>query len=307
MRFKVAADVARALAAGKGVVALESALLTHGLPRPGNARLAGEIEAAVAGTGARPATVAVLDGALKVGLTAGERQTVAGTADAVKCSTRDLPRVLARGAVGGTTVAATVFAAAKAGIKVMATGGLGGVHRGGESSMDVSADLEALARAPVVVVCSGAKAILDLERTLERLETLGVGVVGFGCAELPGFYTKETGLALPRVDDLAELCALIEAHFALGLPGALVVAQPPPAEVLLAPGELAELVEDALRAARVAGIRGAAQTPFVLRHMAGQSAGRTVLINHKLVSANAELAGNIAATVASRQQGHEMA
>lgn len=306
MRFMVASDLARALAEGQGVVALESALISHGMPRPGNAHLAREIEGAVARTGARPATIAALDGVLKVGLSARELRTVAETTAAVKCSTRDLPLALARGAVGGTTIAATVFAAAKAGIKVMATGGLGGVHRGGQASMDVSADLEELARTPIVVVCSGAKSILDLPRTLERLETLGIAVAGFRCAEFPGFYTASTGLPVARVDDLGDLCALIEAHFALDLPGALVVAQPPPAEVAMPPDDVARLVDDALRAAHDGDVRGPAQTPFLLRHMAEQSAGRTVSINQRLLLANAELGGMTAVALTKRQHENKI-
>jgi pseudouridine-5'-phosphate glycosidase len=181
----------------------------------------------------------------------------------------------------------------------MATGGLGGVHRGGESSLDVSADLEELARRPVAVVCSGVKSILDQRRTLERLETLGVAVVGWRCDELPAFYTAETGLEVPRIDDLSGLCRVIEGHRALGLPGALVVAQPPPPEHAMPKRAVDRLVAAAEAAAREAGIGGPQQTPFMLRHMAEHSEGATVRVNRALVLANARLAGQIAAAWAT--------
>lgn len=297
MSVAIAPEVASALAAGRAVVALETTLISHGMPRPDNARLAVDLEATVRDAGAVPATVAAIDGEVKVGLTRGELIRMA-TADAIKCSTRDLPLALARRSLGATTVAATIFAADRAGIRLMATGGLGGVHRGGELSMDVSADLEQLARRRVVVVCSGAKSLLDLGRTLERLESLGVPVIGFGCDQFPGFYTAETGLSVPGVDDLPGLCDVIGAHFALGSPTALVVAQPPP--VPLERREVEELVETALRAAEAAGVHGPAQTPFLLREMARASAGRTTSINRRLVIANADLAGRLSVSLASR-------
>ncbi len=227
-------DVQSALRDGRGVVALESTLICHGIPRPRNAALALAIEDTVREAGAVPATVAALGGRIKVGLDRADLEQLADTADATKCSTRDLPHALATGAAGATTVAATIFLASRVGIEVMATGGLGGVHQDGESSMDVSADLEEMARTPVVVVCSGIKSILDAGRTLERLETLGVPIVGYRCAELPGFYTAGSGLAVPMIQDLAELCQMIEAHRALGLPGGIAVVQPPPAQHAMA-------------------------------------------------------------------------
>lgn len=304
MTIEVAAEVERALTTGEPVVALETTLISHGIPRPENETLAVEVEATVRDAGAVPATVGVVDRRVKVGLTRDELLRMARE-DASKCSTRDLPLAVARGGLGATTVAATLFVAARVGIRVMATGGLGGVHRGGERSMDVSADLEELARRPVVVVCSGAKAILDLERTLERLETLGVPVVGLGCAELPGFYTRHTGLAIPRVDDLAGLVDVIRAHHGVGCGSGLVVAHPPPAAVAMTKGELDALVERALREADAAGVRGPAQTPFVLGAMARASGGRTADINHALVKANASLAGRLAFELALRRAAQE--
>jgi pseudouridylate synthase len=294
MSIEVSAAVREALAARQPVVALESTLLCHGIPAPRNRELAAEIENTVREVGAEPATVAVIDGRIRIGLTPAERERLLSAPAAVaKCSTRDLPRVLVSGGLGATTVAATAFAAARVGIGIMATGGLGGVHQGGERTMDVSADLEELARTPITVACSGVKSILDQARTLERLETLGVPVVGYRCDELPGFYTAQTGLAVPRIDDLEELCRLQAAHRALGLFG-LVVAQPPPEQSAMPRATIERLVEDARMAARGRRIRGGAYTPFMLRHMAEHSRGATVRVNCDLAIANARLAAALA-------------
>ena len=294
-------EVARALATGDPVVALESSLICHGLPPPENATVGMAVEAAVRETGAVPATTAVIDGRARAGLSERELRRLAETPQVAKCSTRDLPLLIAQGSLGGTTVAATAHLAASLGIGVMATGGLGGVHRGGEVSMDVSADLEQVARSSLAVVCSGFKSILDLERTLERLETLGVPVVGYRCSELPGFYTAETGLPVPRIDDLGALCRLIQAQRQLRLPGGLVVAQPPPAESAMRRDTLDRLVGSAMEVAAQAGVRGPQETPFLLRRMAELSAGATVRLNRELVIANARLAGQLA--VALSQAG----
>ena len=301
MPIDTARDVQSALTEGRGVVALESTLICHGIPRPRNVELALAIEAAVRGAGALPATIAALEGRIRIGLDRGALERLAATDAVAKCSTRDLPHVLASGTPGATTVAATIYLAHRVGIKAMATGGLGGVHQQGESSMDVSADLEELARTPVVVVCSGIKSILDSARTLERLETLGVPIVGYRCAELPSFYSAESGLAVPEVESQDGLCRLIEAHDALGLPGGIVVVQPPPPALAMARDRVDRLVADARAAARRAGIRGPAETPFMLRHMADHSHGETVEVNCGLALANAELAGQVAAGLASRR------
>jgi pseudouridine-5'-phosphate glycosidase len=258
------------------------------------------IEAAVRAAGALPATIAALEGRIRIGLDRAALERLAATAGVAKCSTRDLAHALAAGTPGATTVAATIYLAQRAGIRVMATGGLGGVHQQGERSMDVSADLEELARTRVVVVCSGIKSILDAGRTLERLETLGVPVVGYRCTELPSFYSAESGLAVPAVDSLAALCRLIEAHDALGLPGGIVAVQPPPPSHAMARDRVERLVAAARAAAREAGIRGPAETPFMLRHMADHSGGATVEVNCALVLANAGLAGQLAAALAAR-------
>ncbi len=299
MTIQLHPEVAQALARGQGVVALESTLICHGLPRPHNASVAVELEQAVRAQAAVPATVAAIDGQINVGLTPALLERLVGAAEVVKCTTRDLPRVLAAGSLGATTIAATIFVADRVGIRVMATGGLGGVHRGGETSLDVSADLEELARRRVVVVCSGVKSILDQRRTLERLETLGVPVIGWRCDELPGFYTAATGLSVPRVDDLHRLCRLIDAQRALDLPGALVVVQPPPAEHAMPKAAVDQLVAAADAAATAAGIHGPEQTPFMLGHMAEHSQGATVRVNRALASTNARLAGEIAAALAA--------
>lgn len=307
MTIELLPEVAAALARGQGVVALESTLLCHGLPRSDSAAVAHELEQAVRARDAVPATVAAIDGRVNVGLCRRALEELLAAPEVAKCTTRELPLVLAQRRPGATTIAATIFIAARTGIGVMATGGLGGVHRGGEASMDVSADLEELARCPVAVVCSGVKSILDQRRTLERLETLGVPVVGWRCAELPGFYTARSGLPVPAIMDLDELCQLIETQRALGLPGAVVVVQPPPAAAALARDAVEELVAAAMAAALADGIAGPAQTPFMLAHMARHSDGATVRVNRALVCANAELAADLAAMLATRRQHAETA
>ena len=306
MTFELLPDVAQALARQQGVVALESTLICHGLPRPYNGAVAVEIEQAVRDQGATPATVAVIDSRVNVGLSEVARRRLVEAPEVAKCTTRDLPYLLADGGLGATTIAATLFVASQVGIKVMATGGLGGVHRGGELSMDVSADMEELARRPVVVVCSGIKSILDQRRTLERLETLGVPVVGYRCQELPGFYTAASGLAIPAVDDVEGLGRLVRAHQALGLPGAIVVVQPPPSEHAMAKPIVDQLVAAAQAAACEAGVDGPAQTPFMLRHMADRSQGATVRVNRALALANARLAAALA-TLLTRAKDAERA
>src|SRR6478609_8571053 len=255
--------VAGALAQGQPVVALESTLICHGLPRPRNLELALAVEAAVRAADAVPATIAVMDGLIRVGLDAPQLERLAHADGVVKCSPRDLPLVLAQRVLGATTVAGTIRIAAGAGIRIMATGGIGGVHRGGERSLDVSADLQELARSGVAVFCSGAKIILDLPRTLEVLETLAVPVVGYGCATFPAFYARDSGLAAPRVDGLAEIVGLLQAQDALGWPSGMVVANPPPEALALQRAELEEWIAQGLDAARAAGIAGKAETPFL--------------------------------------------
>jgi pseudouridylate synthase len=298
--FDVAAEVAEALAAGQPVVALDSTIIAHGLPRPGNARIAREIEDAVRAGGAVPATIALVDGRVRVGLDEAGLEAIAAREDVVKCSARDLPLAAARGATGATTVAATAHVAARAGIELFATGGLGGVHREARDTWDESADLFALARTGVCVVCAGVKSILDVPATLERLESLGVAVAGYGTDRFPGFYLADSGHDVAwRIDTPQEAAAVLRARRELALDGAaLVVANP------LAPGEQLDpelhrrVLEDALAAAERGGVRGRDVTPFLLARFHAETAGESLAVNVRLVLRNAELAARIAAAAA---------
>lgn len=299
MQLRIDARIEQALAAGGPVVALESTLICHGLPRPRNLELARAVEAAVRAEGAQPATIAVVDGRLQVGLDDPTLERLATTDGVIKCSPRDLPVVTALGAMGATTVAGTIRIAAAAGIRVMATGGIGGVHRGGETSLDVSADLHELSRTGVAVVCSGAKVILDLPRTLEVLETLAVPVVGYRCRTFPAFYARDSGLPIASVGDLDQLAAVVRAQAMLGWPTGIVVANPPPEASALPLPLLEEWVARAESEARARGIVGKDTTPFLLDAMAKQSAGRTVALNEDLVLDNARLAARLARLLAA--------
>ncbi|MFO1037675.1 MAG: pseudouridine-5'-phosphate glycosidase [Geminicoccaceae bacterium] len=294
MPYDVAPEVASALADGAPVVALETTLICHGLPRPRNLAVAFALEAAVRAEGAVPATVALMDGRIRVGLSSDELTRLANADDVQKCAPREFALVLGRRGLGATTVAGTIRAAAAIGIRFMATGGIGGVHRGGEDSLDISADLPELARSSVAVVCSGAKVILDLPRTLEVLETLGVPVIGYETGEFPAFYCAGSGLPVPRVDGTAAAAELLAAHAALGWPSGLVVGNPPPVEFAMERGEVEALLSSALAEARRSGIKGQAETPFLLRQLALATKGRSVRLNEALVEANATLAARLA-------------
>ena len=290
----IAPEVRAALDARRPVVALESAVITHGLPRPLNRETARAVEAAVRAGGAVPATTALADGEAIVGADEALLSRLAADDAAVKASTRDIAPLLARSGLGGTTVAATVELAWRAGIGVMATGGIGGVHRGVETSLDVSADLEAIARHPVCVVCSGAKIILDLERTLEVLETLGVPVVGFGTRELPGFYVRTTGLALAHhVDDAAAAARVARAQLARG--AGLVVTVPVPEADAVGRDEAEREVARAVAKAADEGVRGAALTPYLLGELRSLDEGRALRANVALLRNNAAVAAAVAA------------
>lgn len=305
--LSVREDVAAALVAGNPVVALESTVIAHGLPRPHNLQTARKMEAAVQETGAIPATIGVINGKLVVGLSMAEIAFLAEAGEVAKVSRADLAVVLASGKPGATTVAGTMFAAARAGITVFSTGGIGGVHRGGENSFDVSADLSELARTQVAVVCAGAKAILDLPRTLEVLETLGVPVIGFGTKEFPAFYSTDSGLRLQHsVESPEEVARLMSVQWELGrsgkvMTGGLMVANPPAAEHAMSRTEVESLVAEALQAAKAAGIRGKSVTPFLLEDMGRRSGGRTLQTNIALLVANARLAGRIAVAYSARR------
>ena len=293
MKLAVHPDVAAALAARRAVVALESTVIAHGLPRPQNLVAARALEEEVRGLGSTPATIAVADGQAIVGADDALLVRLAEDSAVAKVSLRDLAPVLARRGLGATTVAATVEIAARAGIAVLATGGIGGVHRGGERSFDESADLEAIAKHPVCVVCAGAKLVLDLALTLERLETLGVPVIGYGTDELPAFYVRSSGLSLPhRVDDALAAARIAREQLARG--AGIVIAVPIAERDALDRREAESEVARALAAAERQGVRGAALTPFLLAKLSDATGGRSLAANLSLLRANARIAAQIA-------------
>jgi pseudouridylate synthase len=292
--------VRQALGGGGAVVALESTIIAHGLPRPRNLAVARELESAVRAAGAVPATIAVLDGAPRIGLDDDALERIA-TTDIAKLSVRDLALAAARGADGATTVAATAHLAARAGIRVFATGGLGGVHRGARESWDESADLLALARTPITVVAAGVKSILDVGATLERLETLGVSVAGWRTDRFPGFYLTDGGFDVDwRVDGADAVAAAMAAADELGVEGALVVANPVAAGEQLDPGEHERVLAEGIERARVAGVTGKAVTPFLLDFLHRATEGRSLEVNIAVARGNASVAGAIAAAWAAR-------
>ena len=289
--------VAQALAARRPVVALESTVLAHGLPRPRNLEVGLAMEEAVAAAGAVPATVGVVAGVPRVGMERAEIERLANADGVLKLSTRDLAVPVARGTDGATTVAATMWLAVRAGVRVFATGGIGGVHRG--EDRDVSADIAELGRTPMLVVCAGAKSILDLPATREALETAGVLVVGFGTDELPAFYAARSGIPVDvRVDDAEQAAALWRAHRDFGLPGAMLLCVPPPAEHALDAEEVDGAISAALDRARSEGVRGKEVTPFLLRAVAEATGGRSLEANVALLLNNARVAASVAVAVA---------
>jgi pseudouridine-5'-phosphate glycosidase len=295
-------EVGEALSAGRPVVALESTLLAHGLPRPENRKAADEFEDAVRAGGAVPATIAVLDGVPRIGLTPAEVDRVCADSDLAKLGVRDLPVAAALGRSGATTVSSTALLAARAGIGVFATGGLGGVHRHAGETFDESADLVALARTSVVVVCAGVKSILDVPATLERLESLSVTVLGYRTRRFPGFYIADSGSPVDwSVDTPAAAARVFAARRELA-PGAVVVAHPLPLDQQLDPDLHDRVITDALAAADAAGARGKEVTPFLLDHLHRHSGGASLEVNVRLVLRNAELAGQIAAELAALDQ-----
>ena len=295
----VAAEVSAALRSGGPVVALESTIITHGMPFPVNAEMAANVEAIIREEGAAPATIAVLNGRLKIGLPAKDLAELAKSQHAMKLSRADLAFALAAGRTGGTTVAATMLAAALCGIKVFATGGVGGVHRGAHESFDISADLEEFARSPVIVVSAGAKAILDLEKTLEVLETKGVPVVTFGQHMLPAFWSASSHLPSPLRLDTAEDIALFQKRReALGIGGGILVANPIPAADEIPASEMKIFIEAALASANENGVTGKAVTPFLLSKILQLTKGRSLTANIALVENNARLAARIAGALA---------
>jgi pseudouridine-5'-phosphate glycosidase len=291
--FKFGEEAGTALREGRAVVALESTVISHGLPRPLNFETAQRLEQLVRERGATPATVAILGGRLCVGLDEGQLALLAESEGVRKVSRRDLAVSVARGWDGATTVATTLWVASRAGVKVFATGGIGGVHRG--SLPDVSADLPELARTPLTVVCSGAKSVLDLPATREWLETHGVTVVGYGCEEMPAFYERRSGLAVDaRADSPEEVAKLARARDALTLEGALLVTVPVPEEAEVEESLMRETLSAALSDAEAGGVFGRELTPFLLSHMSRGSGGATLRANVSLLENNARVAADIA-------------
>ncbi len=295
-------EVGAALAAGKPVVALETTVLSHGMPWPDNLDTALAVEAAVRDAGALPAAIAVIDGRLIVGLDRATLERLARAEDVMKLSRADLAYALAAGRTGATTVAATMIAARLAGIDVFATGGIGGVHRGAEATFDISADLGELARTDVIVVAAGAKALLDLPKTLEVLEALGVPVVCYGSDEFPAFWSRRSGLPAPiRLDDAAAIADFAAARTALGIAGGMLVANPISAADEIPAGEMRPHIEAAIAAADTAGVTGKAVTPFLLDAIVKATGGRSLVANIALIKNNARRAAEIAAALAARK------
>ena len=293
--LQLSGPVADALARRAPVVALESTIITHGLPSPRNLETALEVEDIVRAAGAVPATIAVIDGVLRVGLDRETLERLAGASDVRKLSRADLAAALVDGATGSTTVAATMIGAHLAGIEVFATGGIGGVHRGAESSFDISADLHELARTPVIVVAAGAKAILDIPKTLEVLETLGVPVIGYRTDRFPAFWSRDSGLPAPiRLDDTADIARSHRLRAAMGLQGGQLVANPIPQVAEIPAAELDPIIENALASAEAEGVRGKDVTPFLLARVLELTAGRSLSANIALIKHNAALAAEIA-------------
>ena len=293
----VAPEVAAALAEGKPVVALESTIISHGMPYPQNVETALNVEQIIREAGAIPATIAIIGGRLKAGLSKDEIEYLGKKGLAVtKASRRDLPVLVARGEDGATTVTTTMMIAHMAGIQVFATGGIGGVHRGAETTMDISADLEELGQTPVMVVCAGAKSILDLGLTLEYLETHGVPVIGYGTKELPAFYTRKSGFGVDyEIDTPAELAAAFHAQRELGLKNGMLVTNPIPEEYSMDPAVINAAIEKAVADAKAQGIHGKQTTPFLLAAIKDITGGDSLASNIQLVYNNARLAAKTAA------------
>ena len=296
--LELSEQVADVLSDGGPVVALESTIITHGLPSPRNVETALAVEQIVSANGAVPATIAVIDGVIRVGLSSEEVEQLAGTADVLKLSRADFAAALVQKTTGSTTVAATMIAARLAGIKTFATGGIGGVHRGAELSFDISADLQELAQTSVTVVAAGAKAILDLPKTLEVLETLGVPVIGYRTDDLPAFWSRESGLRVPiRLDTAREIADCYKMRQAIGLIGGQLVVNPIPHEAEIPASDLSQHIETAISDADAAEISGKEVTPFVLARVLDLTDGRSLDANVALIQNNAALAAEVAVSL----------
>lgn len=299
--LSIAPEVADALAAGKPVVALESTIITHGMPYPQNLAMAREVEDVVRANGAVPATIAIMDGRLKVGVSGDDLETLAREGhEAAKASRRDMASLLANGVIAGTTVATTMQIAALAGIRIFATGGIGGVHRGAEDSFDISADLEELGRTPVAVICAGAKSILDIAKTLEVLETNGVPVLGFGTDDFPAFWARTSGHRVDqRFDDAAGVAKMLKIQSDLGMGGVLIANPIPEADAWEA-SAIEGFIKQALADADAQGVKGKAATPFLLQRMFELTGGKSLESNIALVKNNAKVAAQIAVALAGQ-------
>ncbi len=294
-------EIKRAMNLSLPIVALESTVLTHGLPRPQNLQLAYDMERAVREQGATPATIGFLDGYLHIGFTEGELDRLAKEQGAYKVGPRDFATVIIEEACGGTTVAGTMFACKQTNIKVFATGGIGGVHR--ESSFDISADLQALGTIPMVVVCAGAKAILDLPATLEYLETMSVPVIGYRTGEFPAFYSRQSGLEVNlRLDSPAEIAEFAEAHWSMGMQSAILIANPIPPTDAIPRDEMEPIIEKVSEQGQEEGVHGKELTPFLLDHIRALTQGRSVQANLSLLLNNARLAAQIAKAIRSLER-----
>ena len=298
MNINVSEPIRAALAAGQPVVALESTVISHGLPYPHNLDLARAMEVEVRNQQAHPATVGVVAGAPTVGMSDADIERFAVAQGILKLSRRDISYAVALARDGATTVAATMALAALASVQVFATGGIGGVHRNAHETWDISADLTELARTPVLVICAGAKAILDLPATIEYLETAGVPVLGLGTDEFPAFYSASSGLPAARVETVAQVASAWRAHRALGGGGGMLLAVPPPAEVALLPAEVESAITRALAKASAAGVRGQAVTPFLLAAVAEETHGESMRTNIALLRQNARVAAQVARAIA---------
>ena len=298
--INIAPEVAQALADNRGVVALESTIISHGLPRPENLRVAIEVEAQIRAQGAVPATIAILDGTVHIGLTEVLLDQVANRNDIVKVSVRDVATVIANRGSGATTVAATSHIAQLVGIDVFATGGLGGVHRDARRTWDESADLTTLGQTPITVVCAGVKSILDVGATLERLETLNVGVLGYNTTRFPGFYLSDSGFGISwSVSDPGEVAAIMGARRSMQIPSGLIVAYPIPESDQLDPDLHDQVLQDGMQLATSRGVTGKDVTPFLLDHFHRSTHGASLVVNTQIILRNAELAAQIAVAFAS--------
>jgi pseudouridine-5'-phosphate glycosidase len=294
--LKISEEVRDAIASHRPVVALETTIVTHGMPYPDNLATARSVEAEIRERGAIPATIAVMNGAVRVGLSDSELESLATARDVLKLSRNDLAYAIATGRPGATTVAATMICARFAGIRVFVTGGIGGVHRGAEASFDISADLEELARTSVAVVCAGAKALLDLPKTLEYLETRGVPVIGYGTSDFPAFWSRSSGLPVPlRLDSVAEIARVLELKWSLGLEGGAIVANPVSSTDEIPPAEMSRFIETAVAEADARRIAGKAVTPFILSRLNEITGGRSLKTNIALVRNNARVGAELAA------------